>query len=223
MILFGRKKRCKTPPKTSEKRSNPRRGQTLLVGLALAIAFLWIRPSQAQHIDYILGTGGLLTVQQAPPGIYFNNQPSYYFAGSSSALKSLNINTGLDVFLDLTTAGWTTPLTVMGANYGMNITIPLVHTNGSLDLSTDNSPFQAGRSKSALGTSSIYVEPINLGWQTPVFDAITSFGFFAPAGSYNRTGWSIPGSAAGPRCFHLAVPAIPIRNEHGRWLSSAAI
>jgi hypothetical protein len=36
-----------------------------------------------------------------------------------------------------------------------------------------------------LGTSSIYVEPINLGWHTPVFDAITSFGFFAPAGSYN--------------------------------------
>jgi len=162
-----------------------RLGKPLLIGLTLAIAFLWIGPAQAQHIDYILGTGGLLMVQQAPPGIYFNNQPSYFFAGSSSALKSLNINAGLDVFLDLTTIGWTTPLTVLGANYGMNVTIPLVHTNGSLDLSTDNNPFQVGRSKSALGTSSIYVEPINFGWHTPVFDAITSFGFFAPAGSYN--------------------------------------
>jgi hypothetical protein len=124
------------------------RSQTLLIGLVLAMALLWVRPSQAQHIDYILGTGGLLTVQQAAPGIYFNNQPSYYFAGSSNSLKSLNINTGLDVFLDLTTAGWTTPLTVIGANYGMNITIPLVHTNGSLDLSTEHrqQPFP-GRSQ----------------------------------------------------------------------------
>jgi hypothetical protein len=61
---------------TSEKRSKPRRGQTRFVGLALALAFLWIKPSQAQHIDYILVTGGLLSVQQAPPGIYFNNQLS---------------------------------------------------------------------------------------------------------------------------------------------------
>jgi hypothetical protein len=101
-------------------------------------------------------------------------------------LKQLDVDTGLDVFTDLTTAGWTTPLTVLGANYGMNVTVPLVVTNGSLDVNTNNPLFGGiSSSRTAVGTSSIYVEPINLGWHTPTFDAITAFGFFAPAGSYS--------------------------------------
>jgi hypothetical protein len=39
--------------------------------------------------------------------------------------------------------------------------------------------------RSEWGTSSIYVEPINLGWHLPRFDIQAAFGFWAPAGSYN--------------------------------------
>jgi hypothetical protein len=70
----------------------------------------------------------------------------------------------------------------------MSISLPtVVDTSASLDVSTNNGllaqPFS--RSKTVIGYSSLYVEPINLGWHWPLFDSVAAVGFFAPAGGYN--------------------------------------
>ena len=127
----------------------------------------------------------MLTDQQPPPGIYLNDQPSYYFANGSKTLGPVGGSSGINVFLNLTTAGWTSPWTVLGANYGMSVTAALVHTNGSLDLSVFNGLLSAGRNRTVSGFTSTYVEPINLGWHAPRFDVVVAFGVFAPSGSYN--------------------------------------
>ncbi|WP_448205653.1 SphA family protein [Azospirillum sp. sgz302134] len=165
------------------------------LGLLVAMIALPVRSLHAQHTDYILGSAGLLSAQQPPPGIYYQNQPSYYWASKSDTgpFGRLDTQSNLDLFVDLNTIGWTTPWTLFGAHYGMQITVPLVNTNGSLDTRTQfpNPAVQQrlGVSRSdtsdRFGFSSIYVEPINFGWHEPRYDAFVSFGFFAPAGDYD--------------------------------------
>jgi hypothetical protein len=111
--------------------SGPLKRNIAVVLAGLTCLTLASSPSPAQHIDYVLGTGGLLTAQQPPPSIYFNNQLSYYSAGGTNSLGPLNVKHGTDIWLDLPTAGWTTPLTVFGANYGMNATLSRKHQRQS--------------------------------------------------------------------------------------------
>src|SRR5438309_8896399 len=44
----------------------------------LALLILFATPARAQHSDWLLGTDGLLSGQQAPRGIYYSNIWSYY-------------------------------------------------------------------------------------------------------------------------------------------------
>ena len=168
---------------------------TILLGAVASVILLPVQELHAQHTDYILGSAGLLSGQQAPPGVYYQNQPSYYWAGNSTTgpFGRLNASTNLDLFIDLNTIGWTTPWTLFGAHYGMQMTVPLVNTNGSLDLRSqffnpavqERFGFNRSTSNDQFGFSSIYVEPVNFGWHEPRYDVVTSFGFFAPAGDYN--------------------------------------
>src|SRR5690349_18772120 len=168
---------------------------TILLGAVASVILLPVQELHAQHTDYILGSAGLLSGQQAPPGVYYQNQPSYYWAGNSTTgpFGRLNASTNLDLFIDLNTIGWTTPWTLFGAHYGMQMTVPLVNTNGSLDLRSqffnpavqERFGFNRSTSNDQFGFSSIYVELVTFGLHEPRYDVVTSFGFFAPAGDYN--------------------------------------
>ena len=98
----------------------------------LAIAFL-PATARAQHSDWLLGSFGLNGATQPPEGVYYQNMWSYYQASGSgfihTGLKSgplggaglgLNINGSgsLDIFVDQNIVAWTTPLKILGANYG---------------------------------------------------------------------------------------------------------
>jgi hypothetical protein len=196
----------------------------LILWCAIAvIALLAGQSARAQHIDYLLGGGGLLTAQQPPPSVYVNNEPSDYWAPHSNSLKRLDINTNLNMFTDIQTIGWTTPVTLPnGGHYGMSISIPtVVDTNGRLDVGTSNGLLGTGGNTTKIGTSSIYVEPINFGWHWPQFDSVAAVGFSPRREPTIRTKSSIPASAAGPRCFRWAAPPISIPAMPGRWRSRA--
>ena len=150
----------------------------------IALAAL-VMPARAQHTDWILGSGGLQTPAQPAPGFYYINQASFYWASGDRNLRRLDISSNLDLFIDLNTGVWITPWKIFGASYGMDLTIPLVNTNGALDFAALGGRVGLTRGSSEFGLSSIYVEPINLGWHLPGYDITASFGFFAPAGSYN--------------------------------------
>ena len=50
---------------------------------SLALLILFATPAHAQHGDWLMGTDGLLSGQQAPQGMYYSNIWSYYHASGS--------------------------------------------------------------------------------------------------------------------------------------------
>jgi len=199
--------------------SHARRGPLAL--LALVVLLTTPASSYAQHGDYLLGTLGLLGGTQAPEGIYYQNIFSYYHASDSLILEAsrtrdlqlfgqqlgLTVDArfkgkaNLDAYVDQNIIGMTTPLKILGANYGFMIDIPFDAVQGTNDAGLDvganlrglfdhnfsaNASFSRSRSATAdFNIADIYVEPINFGWHLTQLDVVATFGFFAPTGSYS--------------------------------------
>jgi hypothetical protein len=180
----------------------------------LAFLLLFAKPARAQHGDWLMGTDGLLSGQQAPEGFYYSNIWSYYHASGSDFAEtgplkcgprdrvclSLNLggNGSLDEFVDQNVIVWTSPYKILGANYGLLVDVPfaIVDASGAAGLepvlsfkrgtvSLPSKQTSGGSTKGSI--TNIYVEPINLGWHFRQLDAIVSSGFFAPSGPYNSS------------------------------------
>lgn len=178
----------------------------------LALLILFATPAWAQHGDWLMGTDGLLSGQQAPQGMYYSNIWSYYHASGSDFAEigplkcgprdrvclclNLGGNGSLDLFVDQNIFVWTSPYKILGVTYGLLVDVPFGIADasgaGSLEpiLSLNRGSF-ALPSIQNFGTATkgsitdMYVEPINLGWQLRQLDAIVSSGFFTPSGPYN--------------------------------------
>ncbi len=183
-------------------------GVPLLCALFLII---FVTSAHAQHGDWLLGTEGLLSGQQAPEGILYQNLWSYYHASGNFLQISpvicgprgklclgLNANASgsLDLFVDQNIFWLVTPYKLLEANYGFLIDVPfaIADASGAASLEPSLSGSLGNVVSRSLGTSrgstkgsigDIYFEPINLGWHLRQLDAIVSGGFFAPTGPYN--------------------------------------
>jgi len=192
----------------------------IVVGVA-GMLMAWPALAWAQHGNWIPGTLGLLGGAQAPEGIYYQNVFSYYHASGSATLDvsrardlqvlgrqlgltvnaNFNANASLDSYVDQNIIGMTTPLKILGANYGFLVDIPFIEVRGTGDAALDvganlrgifdrdftaSASFSRGKSTTAkYNIADIYVEPIDLGWHFPQLDVVASAGFFAPSGNYN--------------------------------------
>ncbi len=179
-------------------------------GCVLFLVFLGQR-AHAEHGDWLLGTEGLLSAQQPPEGILYQNLWSYYHA-SDDFLQvrprlcsprgncfgfDANAPGSLDLFVDQNIFWLVTPYKLLGGNYGFLIDVPFaiadasgaaslepVFSGGSLgDVALPSLGSSNGATKGSIGD--IYFEPVNLGWHFRQLDAIVSGGFFAPTGPYN--------------------------------------
>jgi hypothetical protein len=137
----------------------------LVASGCLALLILFAKPAHAQHGDWLMGTDGLLSAQQAPEGIFYSNVWSYYHASSSDFLtvksppsgpfrtggkiatasmgtSKLNVSGSLDEFVDQNIIGWTSPYKVLGANYGLFIDVPfaIADASGTASLEPNLSP-----------------------------------------------------------------------------------
>jgi hypothetical protein len=75
--------------RTSLRKSELFRSKSVRVTLScLALLLLFVKPAHAQHGDWLLGTDGLLSAQQAPEGILYQNLWSYYHASGNSFLQA---------------------------------------------------------------------------------------------------------------------------------------
>jgi len=181
----------------------------LVASGCLALLILFAKPAHAQHGDWLMGTDGLLSAQQAPEGIFYSNVWSYYHASGSNFVSlaspapplgtggngplKLNVSGSLDEFVDQNIIGWTSPYKVLGANYGLFVDVPfaIADASGAASLepvlslhgSSPSLQASAGVTKGSIGD--IYVEPVDFGWHFRQLDAIVSSGFFAPSGPYN--------------------------------------
>ena len=115
--------------------------KTVSVALScLALLILFATPARAQHGDWLMGTNGLLSGQQAPSGIHYSNIWSYYHASGSDFAEigplkcgprdrvCLGLNLGgngnLDLFVDQNVFVWTSPYKILGATYGLLVDVP---------------------------------------------------------------------------------------------------
>lgn len=183
------------------------------ISSALGCLFLLIlfpRAAHAQHGDWLLGTDGMLSAQQAPEGILYQNLWSYYHASGDSFLPTGSVICGpggkpcfnasasgsLDLFVDQNIFWLVTPFKLLGANYGFLVDVPLaiadVSGAGALEpvlsspIGSATLPsFQRSRGATKGSIGDIYFEPIDLGWHLRQLDAVIAGGFFAPTGAYN--------------------------------------
>ena len=177
------------------------------------LLLLFVKPAQAQHGDWPLGTDGLLSGQQGPEGVYIQNLWSWYHASNDGFLQTGNLKCGpargrlclsanlsasgsLDAFVDQIIIPVNTPFKVLGATYGFLIDIPfaIVDASGAAALepvlNTPGHSFSLGTFGSSGGSTKgsigdIYFQPIDLGWHFRQLEVVATGGFLAPTGAYN--------------------------------------
>ncbi len=191
------------------------RGIRKIIGVLfayVAILLLLVPSAHAQHGDWLLGTDGLLSAQQAPEGILYQNLWSYYHASGDGFIQTgpikcdplgelclglkANANGSLDLFVDQNIFWLVTPYKLLGANYGFLVDVPFaiadasgagelepVLSSGRESVTLPSLQRAGGATKGTI--ADIYFEPVDLGWHLRQLDAIVAGGFFAPTGPYN--------------------------------------
>lgn len=179
----------------------------------LGFLLLFVEPARAQHGDWPLGTDGLLSAQQGPEGVYYQNLWSWYHASGNSFFQTGNVKCGpalsrlclsanlgangsLDSFVDQNFVVVNTPFKILGATYGFVLDVPFAILDAS-GAATAEPVLNTPRQSVSLGTfgssggstkgsiTDIYVQPIDLGWHFRQLEVVATGGFLAPTGPYN--------------------------------------
>jgi len=149
--------------------------------LSLLILFIASVNAHAQLAgDNIPGDFGVKSGSQAPPGIYagyllYNYDTSKIVRNNGSELKLTN--GAISAWAHIPIFSVVTPKKLLGANYGALI-IPSI---ANLAIEAPRVGLQSG---SGYGAGDLYMQPVNLGWQTKHADVLAWYGFFAPTGEY---------------------------------------
>ena len=147
----------------------------LVVVVLLGYADSAVAQLQGHHAK---GGWGLQSGTQVPEGFFI---APVYTRFDSETLRnadgdkvnqqgSLGVN-ALSAFL-----WWVSPYKILGANYGIQASVPLLESSvevASLNLET------------SWGLGDLYVQPINLGWHLKQADIMASFGVYFPLGRYD--------------------------------------
>jgi hypothetical protein len=139
--------------------------------------------------ENLKGDFGLSAGSQAPPGVWTGFMYYRYHIDQindrNGTKLSLNGDTSVSAGIGLVNA--VTKKKFLGANYGFLVALPV------LNYQLETPHFVSNPSA---GVGDIYVQPLQLGWQTKKADLIAGYGFFAPTGRYtagagNNTGFGM--------------------------------
>ena len=153
----------------------------ILLALLVSLAAAGSASAQLTGAN-IKGDTGIKSGSQAPPGTYFTNL-SYFYNSDEIKLPNRTIvsaDGGLNVFANLTVISRVTKKKFLGANYGVQLAIPLLNTQ--LELPRLNKGGGGG------GAGDLYVMPLWLGWNTKRAEYVASYAFTAPTGRFKPGG-----------------------------------
>jgi hypothetical protein len=194
----------------------PRRKAPVRLFAAVSVlACLSLTPGSARAQlkgDYVAGSSGLQNGSQAPPGIsvylsaYFYRTDTIKEEAGDTVLEGPAITT---IQLGPGVA-WVTNVKVLGGHWGGQIQpVALAKSRtetNSLDTST------------SFAFSDIFVQPLQLGWQTPRVDYTAGWGFFAPTGRWELGGSD--NSGLGMWSYDYQAGSTLRLDERGSWTTS---
>lgn len=131
-----------------------------------------------------------LTNMPPLPGVYFSENMIYYTGQAQLDRTLLNgrlpvtLNLDANIFAANQIVMWQTGEKFLGADYGAMILLPLMQPSAGAQLDVGLvQARQVGGSKFGLGDALIV--PLILGWHGQKYDALFSYGIWAPTGSYS--------------------------------------
>jgi hypothetical protein len=149
----------------------------LLAAIAIPVSTVSPTITLAQlNGQNIRGDLGIKAGSQAPVGVYFAVPMWFYDANE---VKDDDGNTLLNLSLNSTIFGLAanvvTSKKLFGGNYGFLVAIAWAN-NRIAGANFDENP--------GAGFSDAFVQPINIGWHNPRYDAIVAYGLYIPTGRY---------------------------------------
>lgn len=119
------------------------------------------------------------------PGIYARDDNFFYY-GTSDLLPDYKSY----IYQQSPQVMWITPWKILGADYGMDLTVPLIY-NDTTYKEFVSSPGGGGqvfiKGENRFGIGDVEVEPLLLAWHLKHFDFRAGYGFWAPTGDYNKS------------------------------------
>ena len=151
---------------------------------------------------YVSGVEGIKCSTLPPPGVYYKLYNALY---RSDELRDKNgdkvpLSFDLTVFAPVSRFLWVTDQKILGADFFMDVTIPLTYTDISIR--------EIGVSDTRFGLGDINIEPIGLAWHGRRYDAAASLSLWVPTGAYDESEPASPGKdfwtlmvTAGGTCY----------------------
>lgn len=136
-------------------------------------------------VHYAAGLEGIRGGSLPGAGVYARYDNFFYY-GTSDLLPDYKSY----IYLQAPQVMWMTPWKIFGANYGMNLMVPLIY-NDTLHKGT--LAFPSGQvatiweGENRFGLGDIEIEPLLLSWHLKRFDFRAGYGFWAPTGDYDSS------------------------------------
>jgi len=164
--------------------------QILILPVLMAMWICTGNPVHAQLSGYnSKGDYGLQSGSQAPPGwylvapMYYRYSADEFLDRHGDRLSALGGGGSIEANAWLAGAIWVSDHKLFGGNYSF-VVFPGV-TNNALGF-----PALGVDERVSTGLADLYVQPVNLGWNTPRADFVAGLGVFAPTGEYEPGGSS---------------------------------
>ena len=137
-------------------------------------------------VHYAAGLAGIKGGSLPGPGLYAGDN-NFFCYGTSDLVPDYKSF----IYLQAPQLTWITPWKILGANYGMNVMVPLIYNDtrykefqGSPSIPT---PIVLSEGLNRFGVGDIEIEPLLLSWHLQQFDFTAGYGFWAPTGDYNNS------------------------------------
>jgi hypothetical protein len=152
-----------------------------LVGVLFGTAF-----ADETVCHYVNGVEGIKAATLPPPGFYYRLYNVFYNADKlmDPDGDEIPVDFEVSVYAMVNRFVWVTNKTILGANYFMDVVIPLINTDIKIGAEIDDSKF---------GVGDINIEPFGLSWHGPRYDASFGLSVYIPTGEYDRTEPASPG------------------------------
>ncbi|CAK7017511.1 MAG: hypothetical protein DELT_02298 [Desulfovibrio sp.] len=161
----------------------------LIFAAALCMGVLLSGHAFAGHSHYTNGVEGIKAATLPPEGFYWRMYNVYYQADKMKTNdKKSNKDFEADVYALVNRFIWTTPYKVLGANFTMDVVVPLIYSDIKLDA---GSPNDFNQHKFGLGD--ILIEPAVLHWHGDRWDTVLGIGIYLPTGEFRKNYNANPG------------------------------